>query len=163
MLLKNNVTARFGNPITIPVLIPVEHRSTPMCIDNPFMVNGECYRVTAMSFETPHGAVFTDDLNSVNVPSLGQSLGTHPLFPRGASIVFIRVLDRENIEARLWQYDKGETAYTPEAACVAGAAAMMCQKTLFNELNVSMYGHLFRMKWDRLKGEVTLTNNSSIC
>ena len=157
MLSTNEETVTLGNPITIPVLVPVQHASTPTCINDPFMISGECHRVTAMSFGTPHGAVFVDNADNVDVPSLGRALGTHALFPEGASIVFIQVIDKENVKARMWQRGEGECSFTPEAACVAGTAAMMCQKVLFNMVNVDMGGHTFRMKWDRFGDGVSLT------
>jgi len=126
------------------------------------MIDGKCHRVTAMSFGTPHGAVFVDDVNSVDVPALGSALGTHALFPKGASIVFIQALDQQSVKARLWRRGEGEAAFTPEAACVAGTAAMMCQKVLFNEADVSMGDSLFRVKWDRGGGEVTLTGPADL-
>ena len=157
-----DTTVTFGNPITVPVLVPVKHASTPTCINDPFMVNGECFRVTAMSFGTPHGAVFVDDLDSVDVSTIGAALGTHVLFPEGASIVFIQVLDKESIKVRLWQQNIGEYPFTPEAACVAGTAAMMCQKILYNKANITMGGETFRMKWDRFDDGVSLTGPSDL-
>lgn len=147
----------FGNPVTVPVLIPVEHKSTPACINDPFMVNGKSYGVTAMSFGSPHGAVFVENTDDVDVPSLGSALGNHALFPKGASIVFIQVLDKEHIKARLWQRGEGETPFTPEAVCVAGTAAMMLQKVLQREVHVHMGGSGFHVKWDRGGAGVHLT------
>ena len=160
MLSVNDATISLGKPITVPVLVPVQHASTPTCINDPFMVNGECYKVTALSFGTPHGAVFVDDLDSVDVPAIGSALGTHVLFPQGASIVFIQVLNKGSLKARLWQRGEGEIAFTPEAACVAGTAAMMCQKVLFNTAKVTMSGEMFSMKWDRFGEGVSLTGRS---
>ena len=162
MFTTNDVTISLGKPVTVPVLIPVQHTSTPTCIAQPFMINGECHKVTALSFGTPHGAVFVDDLNGTDVPSLGHALGTHVLFPEGASIVFIQMQDKESLKARLWQRDEGELPFSPEAACVAGTAAMMCQKVLFNEANVTMGGNTFRMKWDRIGDGVTLSLKGTI-
>ena len=153
----DNVTISLGKPVTIPVLVPVHHASTPTCINDPFMINGECYGVTAMSFGTPHGAVFVDDLDGIDVESLGHALGTHVLFPDGASIVFIETQTKESIKVRMWQRGVGEYSFTPEAACVAGTAAMMCQKVLYNTVNVSMDGCSFKVKWDRFGDGVTLT------
>ena len=154
---SGDVTISLGKPITVPVLVPVRHASTPTCISDPFMVNGACYKVTAMSFGSPHGAVFVDDVDCVDVQTLGHALGTHALFPEGASIVFIQVIDRESVKVRLWQRGIGECEFTPEAACVAGTAAMMCQKILYNSANVTMAGITYRMKWDRFGDGVSLT------
>ena len=151
-----------GQPITAPCLIPVLHSSTPSCINNPFIVNGELYGVTALSFGSPHGAVFVDDVDNVDVPALGSAIGTHPLFPKGASIVFIQVLDKETLKVRLWQRDQGEAAFTPEAACVAGAAAMMLQKVSFNEATVNMGGNSLLVQWDRANDGVLLTGPADL-
>ena len=60
-----NKTISLGKPVMTPCLIPVEHKATPNCINDPFMINGECWKVTAMSFGSPHGAVFVDDVDNV--------------------------------------------------------------------------------------------------
>ena len=160
--MTNNITISLGKPVTVPVLVPVEHKSTPVCINDPFMVRGECYKVTAMSFGNPHGAVFVDDVDNMDVQTLGFALGTHALFPKGADIVFIQVLDKENIKVRLWQRGGGEAAFTSEAVCVAGTAAMMCQKILSSKVNVSMGGNIFLMEWNRSANEVTLTGAKNL-
>jgi len=156
MKTQKNVTISFGNPITSPVLIPVEHKATPTCINNPFMVNGECYKVTAMSFGTPHGAVIVDDVDSVDVKTIGAALGNHVLFPKGANIVFIQVIDKKSIKVRVWQREKGEVPFAREGVCVAGVAAMMLQKILSGKATVHMGGSTVTVKWDRCNGaEVT--------
>ncbi len=156
MPVSDTMTVSFSDPILAPVLIPVEHKATPACIDDPFLVNGAAYRVTAMSFGSPHGAVFVDDVDSVDIQTLGSALGNHVLFPEGASIVFIQILDSQTIKARLWQRGAGETPSTPEAACVAGVAAMMLQKTLAREVRLCMGGEAFQVAWGRGRG-VSLT------
>lgn len=142
-----------GKPITIPVLIPVHHKSTPKCINSPFMVNGEAYSVTAMSLGTTYGAVMVDDINQINITAVGHALSTHPLFPEGANIVFIQMLDKSNFKARLFVRGAGEAISSPEAAGVAATTVMMLQKTWENEVNTQM-GETFRIKWDRCDGEV---------
>ncbi|MCL2078341.1 MAG: hypothetical protein FWH17_00705 [Oscillospiraceae bacterium] len=146
-----------GHPITAPCLIPVLHSSTPSCINNPFMVNGKPYRVTALSFGAPHAAVFVDDVQSVDVQSVGSALGTHPLFPEGASVVFIQPLGKDSVAARLWQQKRGEIPFTREAGGVAGTAAMMLQKVLYNEISVHMGERSYAVKWDRNGDGVSIT------
>ncbi len=157
----NTATVSFPDPILAPVLIPVEHKATPVCIDDPFLVNGTAYKVTAMSFGSPHGAVFVDDVDSVDIVTLGAALGNHVLFPKGASIVFVQMLGSQTLKARLWQRGEGEMPSTPEAACVAGVAAMMLQKTLAREVRLCMGGEGFRVAWGWGRG-VSLTGPSHL-
>ena len=162
MVLTRNKTISLGNPVIAPVLIPVIHKSTPNCISEPFMIDGDFYKVTALSFGSPHGAVFVDDVDAVDVPAIGSSLGTHRLFPKGASIVFVQMLDDENIKARLWQRNEGEKAYTAEAAGVAGVAAMMIHKVFFNKADIHMGDNVFLVEWDRAVNEVLLTGPAEL-
>lgn len=157
MQVVDKKTISLGKPILSPALIPVTHKSTPNCINETFMVNGEPYKVTALSFGSPHGAVVVDDVDNIDVSSIGSLLGTHPLFPKGASIVFIQILDGESLKARLWQYDTGESAYSPEAACVAATAAMMLHKILIDTVRVSMGCNNYIVEWDKCSANVTLT------
>ena len=145
-----------GKPITAPALIPVMHSATPMCINEPFMVEGGCYKVTAISFGSPHGAVFVDDISGVDIAKIGSALSSHR-FPKGASIVFVQILDKDNLKARVWQNNTGEVDFTEEAAAVAGVAAMMLQKTLKSEINAHMGGTVTAVKWDRGSNEVMLS------
>ncbi|MCL2053985.1 MAG: hypothetical protein FWG90_06040 [Oscillospiraceae bacterium] len=147
-----NVQLFFGKPLTSPCLIPVLHASTPTCINEPFMVGAACYRVTALSFGTAHGVVFTDNVDGIDVESLGKALGTHPLFPKGASIVFVQVTGQDSVRARLWQLGEGEKPITPEAVCAAGTAAMMNQKILKSEAKVLMDNNAYSVRWDRGRG-----------
>ena len=156
----NSITISLGKPVTAPVLIPVEHKATPSCIDNPFMIDGKSYKVTAMSFGNPYGAVFVDDVDNIDARKLGESLGTHALFPEGAGIVFAQTLGGNNIKARLWHREGRE--FTPEAACVAGTAAIMLRKILSDEVNIFMKDNIFKMEWNRGAGDVTLTGEKTL-
>ena len=150
-------TISLGQPNMVPYLIPIDYKSTPTCINHPLIVNGERYKITAMSLGTPHGAVHVDDIDSVDVPTLGAALGTHALFPKGASVVFIQVIDSDNLKARLWQLGEGESSFSPEAACVAGITAILLGKTIAKEINVCMAGNNFHVKWDGGNEDVYLS------
>jgi len=157
--ISENKTLVFNKPITTPFLIPVIHASTPNCVDNPFMVDGKSYGVTALSLGSPHGVVMVDNLDDIDVSKLGLSLGTHPLFPKGANIVFVQIMDKEALKARLWPQDGSETAYTFEAACAAGTAAMMLRKVSSGKIQVCMGAHSFQVEWDKGEGDVRLTES----
>jgi diaminopimelate epimerase len=159
---NEDVYVNMGKPITAPCLIPVLHAATPKCINNPFMVNGEPYGVTALSFGSPHGAVFVDDLDSVDVASLGSALGTHALFPQGASIVFAQVIDKENVKARLWHRDHSGIVFTPEAATVAGTAAKMLQKVSSGEVTVKMNENSVKVQWNHGDDDAILAGKAGL-
>ena len=156
------VTLSMGRPIQAPVLIPVIHSSTPNCINEPIMINGKIYGLTCISFGTPYGAVIVEDVESVDVSETGAALGTHALFPKGASIVFIQVIDKDKLHARLWQRGEGESAFSVEAACVAATVSMMVQKILTYEVDVMLGGHSVHVKWDRGGDDVSITGPTEV-
>ena len=154
MRIENYPYTNMGKPIRTPCLIPVIHKSTPNCINEPFMANGEAYRVTCLSFGTPHGAVFFEDLENADIDNIGKTLERHPLFPQGASIVFVQILNKKQIKARLWQRGKGETPYTAEAVCVAMASARMLQKIHGDGADVFMGENKFHVNWESVIDDV---------
>lgn len=155
-------TISLGKPILTPYLIPVEHKATPNCINAPFMINGERYKVTAMALGSPHGAVFTDCIDSVDVQKTGTALGTHPLFPKGADIVFIQVLDGETLKTRIWLREKGETDFSAEAVCVACVTSMMLHRVITDKVKVLAGDDKFIVEWDRATGNVFLTGEAEL-
>lgn len=150
-----------GKPILSPILIPVTHSSTPNCINSPFMINGESYLLTCVSFGNPHAAVFFDDLDNMDISHLGSLLENHSLFPKGASIVFVQVLDNHHIKARIWQQGEGEIGYSIQGAGVAYAAAIMTQQ-IFHDTSVEMPGGTFNVEWDRGKDLIYLTGKTQL-
>lgn len=160
----NAITLLMGQPVTAPCLIPVLHSSTPSCINNPFMVSGDCYNLTAMSFGSPHGAVFVDDLDALDIDTVGAALSSHVLFPKGANIVFVQAQDADarSLNAKLWHREDGNATYTAEAVSVAGTAALMLQKVLGTSASISMGGENFLVKWDRCGDGVSVTGPTTM-
>ncbi len=66
----------------------------------------------------PHAVLFVDDPAEAPVEQLGKTIGMHAMFPDGANVEFLRVVDEERIELRVWERGVGETL-----ACGSGAAA----------------------------------------
>ena len=52
----------------------------------------------------------------------GLSMEVHQKFPARANIVFVKVLDRENIELKIWERGAGETSAS--GTCSTGAAIL---------------------------------------
>lgn len=154
--MKTENRINFGRPIISPDLVPVIHRATPNCINETFMVNGTPYKVTALSFGEPHGVVVVEDIENTCVSSIGPQLGTHPLFPKGANIVFVQVLDQNSIKARVWQNGVGEVTFTEQACCAAATAVMMLHLIMMNTVKVFMGETSYTVEWDKGSDNVTL-------
>lgn len=66
----------------------------------------------------PHAVLFVDDPAVEGVDEVGSVIGTDPIFPDGANVEFLRVVDEATLELRVWERGVGETL-----ACATGAAA----------------------------------------
>lgn len=140
-----------GRPITAPALVPVLHRATSACICEPFIACGKVWHVTALHLGTTFAVVLCEDISNMDITQPGAALSTHVLFPQGADILFVQVLDSKRIGVRLWQKMHGEKICTPEAAGAAASAAIMLQEVYSNTAEVEIHAHAgtFRAAWDR--------------
>ena len=154
-------TVSYGSPVMAPCLIPVIHASTPSCINERFMVEGETYYVTSFSLQGSFGAVITNSIDTLDVSSIGGTLSTHPLFPLGADIVFVEIEHKDMIKARLYHKGEGEVSFSERGACAAFVAARILDKTYGSSL-VAMGNKTCRVEWDGVDGEVSLSEIKSI-
>ena len=85
---------------------------------------GAIHDPVAVNVGNPHAVFFVDDVESLDVPSIGPDFEHHPLFPEKANIEFAQVLDNKRIRMRVWERDTGETQACGSAACATIIAAV---------------------------------------
>jgi diaminopimelate epimerase len=66
----------------------------------------------------PHAVIFVDNVESLNLPALGSFFEKNPYFKDGVNTEFVRVIEKNKIEMRVWERGSGETL-----ACGTGAVA----------------------------------------
>jgi len=100
----------------------------PMAVDMteaigyPLTVNGRTYYLTCVSVGNPHAVIFVDDVDCAPVHSVGPEIEKSPLFPEGVNVEFIKVVDANYIQMRVWERGSGETMACGTGACAAFAA-----------------------------------------
>jgi diaminopimelate epimerase len=128
--------------------------------DYPLTVAGEALRVTALSMGNPNCIIFVDDFDKLDWRRIGRSLENHEQFPERTNVVFVRVLDRANIEIRLWERGVGETFSSGTCSCAAAVASCINERT--NRcVNVHTQGGLIEVLW-REDGEVLMTGRADV-
>ncbi len=90
-------------------------------VNAPIMVDGKEYWISAVNIGNPVACIFVDELN-FDWRTPGRTMETHEKFPDRANIVFVKVIDRENIDIRIWERGAGETAAS--GTCSSGAAVL---------------------------------------
>jgi diaminopimelate epimerase len=154
--------AEIGRPrfdsASVPVLTAeplAEVRDYPLALPH-----GETVRVTALQMCNPNCCAFFDDLEATDWRRLGRAIESHAAFPERTNVEFVRVIDRQNIEARVWERGAGETLSSGTGACAAAVASMIGGHT-DRGVRVSMPGGLLEVLW-REDGEVLLTGTASV-
>jgi diaminopimelate epimerase len=153
--------AELGQPrfdsASIPMLTsePLEH-----VVDYSLEVDGEALRVTALLMGNPHCCIFVRQFVDLDWRSVGRALQLHTQFPERTNVVFVRVIDRSNIELRIWERGVGETLSSGTGACAATVACIITEKTE-RRINVEMPGGRIEVEW-RDDNEVVMTGRADI-
>ncbi len=114
-----SVRVDMGKPILTPAEIPVSEPS------NEFVLKTAKYEfdVFAVSMGNPHAVIYVDNTNFLEFFELGKEIESHPTFPAKTNVEFVRLMDRENIEMRVYERGTGETLACGTGACASFVAA----------------------------------------
>ncbi len=113
-----------GEPILIPKNIPVDSEKDCFISEN-IEIDGQTYKVTAVSMGNPHAITYVDDTANFPLNDVGPKMETHKLFPRKVNAEFVQVIDRTTLRMRVWERGAGETL-----ACGTGASAVLVASVL---------------------------------
>ena len=94
-------------------------------INEPIVVDGMEYRITGVSMGNPHAVVFLEDVEGLEIEKIGPKFENHERFPKRINTEFVRVIDRETIEMRVWERGSGETLACGTGACAAAVASIL--------------------------------------
>jgi diaminopimelate epimerase len=126
----------------------------------PLPVDGQPVPITAMQMGNPNCCIFVDDFDALNWRKLGKAIEVHPQFPDRTNVVFVRVVQRELIELRIWERGVGETTASGTCSC-AGAVAAMINEKADRDVRVVMEGGEVKINW-RADGEVVITGTAEV-
>ena len=126
-------------------------------LDRELSVNGEPYRVSCVNVGNPVACIFVDAFD-FDWRCAGQALEIHEVFPQKANIVFVKVIDRSQIELRIWERAAGETSAS--GTCASGAAVLSsCTGRTDREVSVRTIGGITKVVW-RDDDEIIITGNA---
>lgn len=149
---RRMVSVDMGEPILDPQQIVVNIEDTAV-LNKPIQVKNKTWNITAVSMGNPHAVVFLDDIEHLPIAELGPHFEKHPLFPNKTNTEFIQVIDKENINMRVWERGAGETLACGTGACAATVAAVLnghCNR----EVTVNLLGGKLNVWWDKKTNHV---------
>ncbi|MBP5159475.1 MAG: diaminopimelate epimerase [Lachnospiraceae bacterium] len=83
------------------------------------------FDMTLVDVGNPHAVSYVDDVRSYPVEKYGSVLEYDKAFPDRANIEFVKLVDREHIEMRVWERGSGETFACGTGACASVYASMI--------------------------------------
>ena len=154
------VKVNMGSPQLIPANIPVLVDGDE-AIDVPIQVEGEEYRMTAVSMGNPHAVVYVDDVQGLDIEVIGPKFENHACFPNRVNTEFSRVLDRHTVEMRVWERGSGETLACGTGACAVAVASILNGYTE-ESVTVKLLGGDLQIQWDRKTNTVYMTGPATV-
>jgi len=85
---------------------------------------GESFSVIPADAGNPHGVIFCEDPEKIDLERLGPLLERHPALGERRNIEFVSVPGRDRLAVRVWERGSGITLACGTGACAAFAAAL---------------------------------------
>lgn len=132
-----SVTVDMGAPCLEPEAIPVIAENNQ---NIPVVIYDQTFYLTAVSMGNPHGVIFVDDLDQVDIHGVGRQLEIHPMWPDRANIEFAQVISPTEIKMRVWERGSGETMACGTGACATAVAASLLGLTQKENVTIHLLG-----------------------
>ena len=143
------VSARvdMGAPILDASRIPVNTKKEKV-INEDITLGGRDFKMTCVSMGNPHAVMFIDesprDFDLNHYGALFES--NTDVFPDRVNAEFARIIDRKNIEMRVYERGTGETLACGTGTCATVVAAILNGLT-DNDVTVHLLGGDLEISW----------------
>lgn len=149
------VTVDMGEPILEPKRIPIAVNEEKV-LNMPMKVLEREFQLTGISIGNPHGVVFIDDTKRFPIEIYGPEFEHHTLFPKRINTEFVQVLNRNEINMRVWERGSGETWACGTGATCSAFACMLNGYT-DDKVTVHMLGGDLTISYDRKINHLYMT------
>lgn len=144
-----------GEPRLLRSEIPMLGKETSV-IDEPLTIsNGMSWRITCVSMGNPHGIIFVDNLDLVDISKHGIEIERHYIFPERINVHFVQIHNPKEVTMRTWERGSGITL-----ACGTGASAVCVAGVLNKKTERKILAHLpggdLKLEWTE-DGNVYMT------
>lgn len=143
------VSARvdMGTPKLKAADIPVNCNGEK-AINEEITIDDRAFRMTCVSMGNPHAVLFIDEHpKDFDLNHYGALLeGNTEIFPDRVNAEFAKIIDRKNIEMRVYERGSGETLACGTGSCATAAAAILNGLT-DNEVTVHLLGGDLKISW----------------
>ncbi|MDR1150660.1 MAG: diaminopimelate epimerase [Clostridiales bacterium] len=110
-------------PVNINFIELKKNNKDNFIVSENLYINNYKYLITCVSLGNYHCVIFKNDLNF----DLSQAklIEHHKAFPDGINVEFVKIIDNNNIEIRVWERGVGETFSCGTGSCASVVAAVL--------------------------------------
>lgn len=156
----STIRVNMGAPILEAAKVPVLSEKNEV-VDEPICVEGKEYRMTCVSMGNPHSVIFMDQVADLDLEKMGPSFEHHERFPARVNTEFVRIIDRNTVEMRVWERGSGETFACGTGACATAVACVLNGHT-DPKVTVKLLGGDLEIEWDRDANLIYMTGPAKI-
>ena len=149
------VRVNMGAPILESKLVPVVSDNEKV-IDEEILVEGQAYHMTCVSMGNPHAVVYMDDVTNLDIEKIGPFFENHIRFPERTNTEFVKVIDRNTVEMRVWERGTGETLACGTGCCAIAVSCVLNGLTE-NKVTVKVLGGEIICEWNQEENVVYMT------
>lgn len=141
----SSVQVDMGEPCFDPEAIPTTLQKRQLKRHRLRTEHGVHY-ISTLSMGNPHGVLFVEDVNKLDLNSIGATLGEHAIYPDRANIEFVEVISRKTLKMRVYERGAGETLACGTGACASLVAAVLNDKSE-REVDIILRGGTLHIEW----------------
>ena len=149
-----NITVDMGIPTLTPANIPF-NAPKQLATYQVKVADGEV-ELGAASMGNPHAVVTVDSVTDAPVDSLGAELESHPDFPQRVNVGFMEIVNRQEINLRVFERGVGETQACGTGACAAVVVGQT-QGLLDEQVTVNLPGGSLSIQWQGEEHSLKMT------
>lgn len=141
---NGDVRVNMGKPELDPEKIPfiADHTANTYALD----VDGTAFEIGAVSMGNPHAVIIVDDVDTNIVGKIGPRVEQHARFPKRVNAGFMQVVDRREINLRVYERGAGETLACGSGACAAVVSGQL-RGLLDQRVKVNLRGGSLNIEW----------------
>ena len=127
------ITVDMGEPILAAGKIPVINYELETSEDGiPFvqadinlLIFNKIERLTCISMGNPHAVCFTDNVDEIDIDEFGPLIENDETFPNRTNVEFADIVNKNEINMRVWERGAGETMACGTGACAVAVASFL--------------------------------------
>lgn len=145
----------------IPVVLGQGATNIKAMLSYPLTVKGKELLLNFVSMGNPHAVHFRQQpVSDFPLSQIGPEVEQNKMFPNRINFEVARVINQQQIEARVWERGVGETLACGSGTCAIVVAAQLLGY-ISSQVDIKLPGGILGVEWDG-EGEVFLSGPAEI-